>query len=373
MRTKTTRPLIRAGFTLIELLVVIAIIAVLIALLLPAVQAAREAARRAQCVNNLKQLGLAAQNYLDINSTLPIGSPMMFDATAAGFWYQSQSTFVSMLGQFEQMSLYNSMNFSRSIYSIANSTIFATGLSALWCPSDATVNKAVNVGAIANDWGSSSAVVRFTDYAACFGPWQAEPLNYAGNVGTLSPGINSDPTFQAIQSNGLGIYNYNLAYTIASVTDGTSNTIIYGEKAQGKFSKTNNGGGLGADFNNFGWWGDSLSSDTIFTSFYPLNPFNKIALDGLGADNTLGDDWIESASSFHPGGANFAFADGSVHFLKDTINCWPVPVAPTSNSNPNGITFSNGVYSMNTAVIQFGVYQKLTTRASGEIISSDQY
>ena len=105
---------------------------------------------------------------------------------------------------------------------------------------------------------------------------------------------------------------------------------------------------------------------------YPINPFNKVQLDAVGVDGTLADNWVEAASSFHPGGANFAFADGSVKFLKDSINSWPVP--PAGAIFPVGITLgANGVYSLNPAQIQFGVYQKLSTRNGGEVVSSDQY
>ena len=125
---------------------------------------------------------VAAHNYHDINQSFPIGSPYNYDAVAwpPGLWCSSQSVFVSMLGQFEQASLFNAMNFNRNIWSIANSTIFATGLSTLWCPSDGTVSRAVNIGLpLSGDWGSATATVRFTDYAGRFGTWLSEPWLYA--------------------------------------------------------------------------------------------------------------------------------------------------------------------------------------------------
>ncbi len=187
-----------------------------------------------------------------------------------------------------------------------------------------------------------------------------EPLDYAQVP--CSQNWNGNAIFTAIQNNGNGIYNYSLSYNISAITDGTSNTMIYSEKANGKYSMANN------DFNNFGWWADAVTADTIFTTFYPINPFNKIALLSNGE---YSDDWVEPASSFHPGGANFAFADGSVRFLKETINSWPLP--PKGVANPTGVTDTSGVYSLNTATIQFGVYQKLSTRNGGEVISADQY
>ncbi|MGP0069028.1 MAG: DUF1559 domain-containing protein [Isosphaeraceae bacterium] len=335
------------GFTLIELLVVIAIIAVLIALLLPAVQAAREAARRAQCTNNLKQIGLGAQNYLSTYTTFPIGSPIQWDPYF-GLYFPSHSVFVAMLGNLEQQPLYNAVNFSINIQNAVNQTIYLAGLTTLWCPSDPTITRIVNTGSYE---GLSAWYARFSDYGACSGTFFPWIENYVDGTNPNDPAITS----RAAALNG--IFTYNAALPVSAITDGTSNTIMFGERANGKFTTT--------DQNCYCWWADSVSTDTIFTTLYPLNPFNKVAV----VSEEYSSSWDSAASSFHPGGANFAFADGSVRFLKESISNWPFNPA---TGFPTGATDTNG-YLILAPGTQYGVYQMLSTRNGGEVISSDQY
>ena len=222
IRTATRR---RHGFTLVELLVVISIIAILIALLLPAVQAAREAAHRVQCVNNLKQLALASQAYADSYGTFPIGSPLMYDPLV-GFYAENQSVFVSMLGQLDQVPLFNSANFSRSMYVAENQTIYVTGLTVLWCPSDSNISRPISLGPWLNN---PNHQYHFTSYAGCVGTWDPEPLNYGGG---LNPNL---PNIVSMINSQNGIYVYNKSYPIGAIRDGTSNTLNFGERQREVF------------------------------------------------------------------------------------------------------------------------------------------
>jgi prepilin-type N-terminal cleavage/methylation domain-containing protein/prepilin-type processing-associated H-X9-DG protein len=344
------------GFTLIELLVVIAIIAVLIALLLPAVQAAREAARRAQCTNNLKQLALAAMNYHDQVGTFPIGVPMKPDPIYGWATGPEQSTFVAMLSQFEQSALYNAMNFSRSIYSGANSTVYATGLATLWCPSDGQIiGKRSSFGPYLDN---PNLTVAYTSYRGCTGTWNPYVYQYCGWVNpVIAPlPMSSCAAYAPIVATFNGIYEY-VPRSIAAITDGTSNTLLYGEEANGIFTA--------GDSLCFNWWGDSVSGDSLFSTLYPINAYKKIPR----VSEEYNDAWVDSASSFHPGGANFAFADGSVHFLKDSINSWAFNPA---TGFPTGVTDTKGVFTLAPGTT-LGIYQALSTRKGGEVTSADQY
>ena len=160
----------RHGFTLIELLVVIAIIAVLISLLLPAVQAAREAARRAQCTNNLKQTGLAVHNYISANDVFPWGCFRQHNpAAATGYPYTSGGSFLPLLPFTEQSQVYNAINFNYNIFSAGNTTVTATSLSYLHCPSDPAIETKVFMPGGNVDGGDMTMC--YSSYGGCAGTW----------------------------------------------------------------------------------------------------------------------------------------------------------------------------------------------------------
>ena len=360
---RTVRPLRARGFTLIELLVVIAIIAVLIALLLPAVQSAREAARRAQCINNLKQLGLAAHNYLSAGDTFPIGMQWQRYNTGCGI-STSISIFPALMNFAERSDLFNAVNFSVNAFLADNYTINIIGSTMLWCPSDGTVNQIQNLPS--GDFFSVPAGTKDrTAYSS-----------YAGNVGTWSwtavppngtfPGCNytNGALWAPRTGNMNGIFYMGSSVRLADIIDGTSNTLLFGERSHQALVTY-----LGqAEANEWNWWASGNYGDTLGVTLYPLNPQRKINVNVAsgGGGNAKA---IEAGfSSNHPGGANFAMGDGSVRFLKDTIQSWPF--APATGIPTNVFQDANGLY-YNTAPI--AVYQALSTRGSGEVISSDAY
>ncbi len=373
---------VKRGFTLIELLVVISIIAVLISLLLPAVQSAREAARRAQCVNNLKQMALALHNYISATGVIPPGIVNTTVNLGQGppgslSTWTSWSAQAMLLPYLEQSPLYNAANFNWCTYILqagaTNSTVYNTRIAGFLCPSDPLAG-------------------------------QQNINSYAGSIGTSTIQYPTD-------GNTTGVFRvYNSlnscsSVTLASITDGTSNTIAFGEGLVGDFTKNDNyrGNGMagapdptggivpstiagnnaltnpaavlqalqscntywrstalatcqgytacctaGVKQNEGGIWALGERGFTLFNTIVPPNskqyPWRSCRFpSGTSACPSCAPEASSfiNASSYHPGGCNFAFADGSVKFIKDSVN-------------------------MTT-------YESLGTRAGGEVISSDSY
>jgi prepilin-type N-terminal cleavage/methylation domain-containing protein/prepilin-type processing-associated H-X9-DG protein len=322
----------RRAFTLIELLVVIAIIAVLIALLLPAVQSAREAARRAQCVNNLKQMGLAVHNYHDAILAFPpgyIAASKFVDGetdTAPGWSWASM-----ILPQLDQSPLFSSINMWLPIQSPANSTAVVTSLNTFICPSDEILAPTFTV---TDGFGNTAATVAVSSYADCTG-------NDAADVAL---GLNND-------GSGNGMFFRNSLIRMGSITDGTSQTIMLQERAWAVSEGT---------------WTGAIAGGVILRGPLNLCPSGgdqsylapclvQLHCHLLNTNSDF-DGGLDDPSSFHPGGANAVFADGSVHFLKS--------VTSDAGVNPDGSTR----YTPSSLIMQ-----ALGTRAGGEVVSSDSY
>ncbi|MGD0039521.1 MAG: DUF1559 domain-containing protein [Isosphaeraceae bacterium] len=354
---------LRRGFTLIELLVVIAIISVLIALLLPAVQSAREAARRIQCVNNLKQFGLAMHNYHSSNGSFP--SSKIFNTTrglctSTNFGNNCQNTpwFTLMLSQFEQGTLYSALNFAIGTEGPmtgagplglwVNSTVLTSRVAMFQCPSD--TQNTLNVQQVLSPLGVSPPAVQASkgNYGVHWGNTDFGQGVLPDSYFNSNPGLHLQSAF-GLNGNGTGPS----LVTVASVNDGLSNTVFMSEILQGASDDIrgtlwvdNPGSGsfmtrftpngyldyaaVTAPWSTSGanFTGDNLDNLPTFGasapgtspaqpgSFCDSQPVQSLGCYSQGQDGGC----FSGARSRHPGGVNSLFGDGSVRFMKNSIN-----------------------------------------------------
>lgn len=350
-----------AGFTLVETLVVIAIIGLLAGLLIPAVQSAREASRRVQCQNNLRQIALGVHGYHSANECLPMGrsfwrAPSLYSSSAPCAGYLPDRGFpAAILPYVDHSPLYNSINQVQSIFLYENTTTSSIVVNTYICPDD--------VDAAAARPGYSIVSLVF----GRIGPPAPRPLASTSYAGVRGDGFGSwepngdctiPPWANAISN---GTITEVAPIRLASITDGASSTLLVVERSITAFRPmdfpTDQAVPEVTFYNMAGWWFSGFGYDSLASTTFPPNVYRK-----LTPLRTNSDAWRSGPSSLHPGGLNVAMADGSVRFVKETINSWTinpvngVPVGPAGGNNPRP-----------------GVWQAIGTRGGGEVVSAESY
>jgi prepilin-type N-terminal cleavage/methylation domain-containing protein/prepilin-type processing-associated H-X9-DG protein len=331
-KSAQTRPI---GFTLIELLVVIAIIAVLIALLLPAVQAAREAARRAQCVNNLKQIGIGMHNYHSANDVFPPGSAKaLYDFNTTPYSWNNWSAQALLLGYLEAGPIYNAVNFSLAPFASnvggdkAANTVLLMRIGSFLCPSDGQAGSQCTnsyYGSMGTTIGYNTQTSSNGLFAETVGHSIRDIIDGTTNTVAFSEALVGDLTSNKapLQKRGHGILNAggSQSWGVNDVSTNFNNIMSIFNQCNAAWNKNDpvsNGGYMSSGQ----YWSWGTPGMTLFQTVVPPNSsqytWNTCRQDcqGCGVDSSH----IVNATSNHPGGCNVLFADGSVRFIKQSVN-----------------------------------------------------
>ncbi|HEU5117609.1 MAG TPA: DUF1559 domain-containing protein [Isosphaeraceae bacterium] len=320
---------LRRGFTLIELLVVIAIIGVLIALLLPAVQAAREAARRAQCTNNLKQIGLGLHNYEAVAGAFPPSDVLSGTGNNRPTWYNGFSVHVRVLPFMEQGIAFNALNFTFNHLAIQNTTVVGTKVSIFTCPSDVNADQMTAYPPFTGI--SASGCV--TSYGFNQGDWFIwNGFNSPENRGAFGPNRSRriaefvDGTSQTLFATDVKVYQAlrRCSTQLANINDPN----VVPPPSANPYTIAPEYGSTSCSLGQaHTFWADGNPHETAMTTAWPPNK-------QILGQNGEGDLDLETklvtqggptfgaitARSYHSGGVNALFADGSVHFVRSSVN-----------------------------------------------------
>ncbi len=309
------------GFTLVEMLVVIAIIGALVGLLMPAVQSTREAGRRAQCCNQLRQIGLALQHYAAVHKHFPPGAVVKPQYPAYSSWYdpweeaasgssgmQGTSWILYILPYIELNDLYSRWNFSKSV--LGNKDIAQTDIKLFYCPTRRVGIRLGDEQIMFQKWTSGG-----TDYGGCLGRcngWRNEySAGYKGPPKISHRFLRGCTLFDDKKT---GIFAPNRATKTTEISDGLANTIMTGEMQRlhplpgaEDYEKTNR-------TSNDGWATAGVA--TLFNTMIAHEDYDD------GAPGGFNNWFFESAGSEHPDGVNFGMADGSIHFINENIDTY---------------------------------------------------
>jgi prepilin-type processing-associated H-X9-DG protein len=356
------------GFSLINLLTVCAILFISGLIMIQAQQSAREAARRAQCVNNMKQIGLALANYESAHGSFPPGGIQYQESPLdCSIPNKTFSAFALILPNMEQQAIWNAINFNWPAGGTwfndhdagwTNRTALISQIMSYVCPSDFPQTP-YSTSQSGNGYGQCSyaMVAGIRDiwhwYCGC-------PVSFVG--GSCAGGVTIQPD---------GVFGENWTFRLSNVTDGTSNTMFSGEFARFK----NDPDQIFNTWSRAAWFGSNLNSNTsrpqgiastvpkMNSPFQPNDVTNFPKTLGSSGD-TDGWAWVASPDyrqlgqfgfrSQHPAGANFLFGDGSVRFIKETIDMGTVFYTPAASRN-------------------IGIYRKLSTKAGGEVVPADAF